>query len=123
MAFTAWRESGYQILNCIQKVQNIPGKFLTLQITTLLFKGHIYGMDVASGVAVQALGIEPNEHILELCCAPGNKLCMISDIQASLGEGFGSVTGVDIDERRLSNAKNLLKKYKAVTARLFLTGI
>ena len=39
-------------------------------------------MDVASAVAVKALDIQPLDHVLDLCCAPGTKLCYISFIQS-----------------------------------------
>lgn len=32
----------------------------------------IYGIDAASGAAVQALGIADGDHVLDLCAAPGN---------------------------------------------------
>lgn len=58
--------------------------------------GSIYGIDASSGAAVLALDPQPGEHILDLCCAPGAKLCMIADL---LGRE-GSVTGVDVSKVR-----------------------
>ncbi len=59
----------------------------------------------------------PGDHILDLCCAPGAKLCMISDrIQRT-----GSITGVDIAEQRLSVCRTLCSKYGIPNARLFLS--
>ena len=54
--------------------------------------GHIYGIDVSSGAAVAALDPQPGEHVLDLCCAPGAKLCAIADAMGLRG----SVTGVDV---------------------------
>lgn len=42
--------------------------------------GEIYGIDLSSCAVVKALDPEPREAILDLCCAPGSKLCYIADI-------------------------------------------
>ncbi len=52
-------------------------------------EGKVYGMDVASGVAVWALAPRPGERVLDLCCCPGLKLCMLADCM----ERRGTVTG------------------------------
>ncbi|KAL5793367.1 hypothetical protein ACOSP7_001961 [Xanthoceras sorbifolium] len=70
-------------------------------------QGKIYGIDAASGAAVSALDISVGDHVLDLCAAPGAKLCMILDI---LGDS-GSVTGVDIARHRLAACRTLLQKY------------
>lgn len=69
--------------------------------------GKIYGIDAASGAAVSALSISPGDHILDLCSAPGAKLCMMLDL---LG-GAGSVTGVDVARHRLAACRTMLLKY------------
>ena len=38
-------------------------------------RGDLYGIDLASGAAVAALGVLPGEAVLDMCCAPGAKLC------------------------------------------------
>lgn len=92
--------------------------------------GLIYGLDVSSGVAVHALEIQPTDHVLDICCAPGAKLLYISDFlrqhipESEYPRGLihakaGTVTGVDIAKHRLSSCRNLLKKYKVMMARLF----
>lgn len=70
-------------------------------------QGKIYGIDAASGAAVSALNISAGDHVLDLCAAPGAKLCMILDI---IGDS-GSVTGVDIARHRLAACRTLLQKY------------
>ncbi|GAA0159649.1 RNA methyltransferase [Lithospermum erythrorhizon] len=70
-------------------------------------EGKIYGIDAASGAAVTALGIHPGDHVLDLCAAPGAKLCMILEL---LGNS-GSVTGLDIAKHRLAACRTLLQKY------------
>ncbi|KAL7143666.1 hypothetical protein ABFS83_08G207300 [Erythranthe nasuta] len=69
--------------------------------------GKIYGIDAASGAAVSALNISPGDHVLDLCAAPGAKLCMILDLLGS----SGSATGVDIARHRLAASRTLVQKY------------
>jgi len=77
--------------------------------------GHIYGIDVSSGAVVKALDLQVNDNVLDLCCAPGAKLCYIADqIYPS-----GTVTGVDISFSRLSTCRNICKKYNISNVRLF----
>ncbi|XP_057420311.1 multisite-specific tRNA:(cytosine-C(5))-methyltransferase trm4b [Lotus japonicus] len=71
-------------------------------------EGKIYGIDASSGAAVMALDISPGDHVLDLCAAPGAKLCMILDL---LGDS-GSVTGVDAARHRLAACRTMLQKYK-----------
>ncbi|XP_009614513.1 rRNA (cytosine-C(5))-methyltransferase NOP2C [Nicotiana tabacum] len=70
-------------------------------------EGKIYGIDAASGAAVTALDISVGDHVLDLCAAPGAKLCMILDILGS----SGSVTGVDVAKHRLAACRTMLQKY------------
>jgi 16S rRNA C967 or C1407 C5-methylase (RsmB/RsmF family) len=78
----------------------------------------MYGMDIASAVACFALNIEKNDQILDLCCAPGAKLCLLFDLLGT--EGYGTVTGVDVAKHRLFTAKSIVQKYKLDRVRLFL---
>ncbi|GMP27128.1 hypothetical protein CsSME_00003259 [Camellia sinensis var. sinensis] len=70
-------------------------------------EGKIYGIDAASGAAVLALNISLGDHVLDLCAAPGAKLCMILDLLGS----SGSVTGVDVARHRLAACRTMLQKY------------
>lgn len=75
------------------------------------YKEHaVFGIDVSSAIAVESLNIELDDQILDLCCAPGAKLCMISNLLGK--EGLGTVTGVDLAGHRLATCRSLLKKYK-----------
>ena len=61
-----------------------------------------------------ALDAKPGEHVLDLCCAPGAKLCAIADgMQLQ-----GTVTGVDVSEERLAACRTLCLKYGIQCARL-----
>ncbi|KAL1370554.1 uncharacterized protein [Arachis hypogaea] len=70
-------------------------------------EGKIYGIDASSGAAVMALNVSPGDHVLDLCAAPGAKLCMILDLLGDLG----SVTGVDVARHRLAACRTMLQKY------------
>mmetsp|Transcript_3821 Transcript_3821/g.6003 ORF Transcript_3821/g.6003 Transcript_3821/m.6003 type:complete len:459 (+) Transcript_3821:287-1663(+) len=104
---------------------SIDGKF-QLNQSDCFRSGRVYGMDVSSGAAVTVLlstlydkkqendsgkkkgnEILREKRILDLCCAPGLKLCMIADIldESSL------VIGVDKSPNRLSLCKAIIKKY------------
>lgn len=72
-------------------------------------------MDLSSGWAVKALGLSDNLHVLELCCAPGNKLMYARDLMKG-----GSITGVDISIPRMEVTQSLINKYgHKNTVRLF----
>ncbi|RLN80336.1 hypothetical protein BBJ28_00022327 [Nothophytophthora sp. Chile5] len=70
--------------------------------------GQVYGIDISSGYAVTLLDIQPGEHVLDLCCAPGAKLTMIADLLHLQG----SVTGVDFSRTRLGACRQLVHKYQ-----------
>lgn len=46
-------------------------------------KGYLYSFDISSACAVHALDVEPEDNVLELCCAPCMKMSYIHDIQYS----------------------------------------
>jgi 16S rRNA C967 or C1407 C5-methylase (RsmB/RsmF family) len=111
-------------LNCkLEPVQWLPKGFFSLPQNIGISKcvqyknGLVYGIDVASAVAVLALNPKPDENILDLCCAPGGKLCYISD---KLSSNTFRITGVDINLKRLSECKAVLKKYGIMNTRLIL---
>lgn len=70
-------------------------------------QGKIYGIDAASGAAILALDVQPGDHVLDLCAAPGAKLCMLADMLGS----SGSLTGVDVAKHRLAACRTMLQKY------------
>ena len=77
-------------------------------------RGHLYGVDAASGAAVAALAPQPGDHVLDLCCAPGAKLCCLADAMGLQG----TLTGVDVSEERLAACRTLCLKYGIENARL-----
>jgi 16S rRNA C967 or C1407 C5-methylase (RsmB/RsmF family) len=96
----------------------LPGSF-ALARSTVFSSGRVYGQDASSGAAVACLlssqydcaKTEPsreknNLRVLDVCCAPGLKLCAIADYLSA-----GLVVGVDISETRSAIVKNVLDKY------------
>jgi len=80
-----------------------------------LFKdGQILPMEPCSALAVLNLELTPAAHVLDLCCAPGTKLALISKL------GAASITGVDIARHRLSAAVSVAKRFHLPRLRLFL---
>ena len=100
----------------------IPSSIHLKQLETFR-SGRVYGMDPSSGVAVAVLltseyDVEPCQddrpgpvRVLDLCCAPGLKLCMISDLISESNPG-STVVGVDVSNTRLSSCKAIVKKYQ-----------
>ena len=60
-------------------------------------------------MAVDALELQSDDQVLDLCCAPGAKLCMIANLLGNGGDG--TVTGVDIASHRLATCRSMVKKY------------
>lgn len=93
--------------------------FYSLPVATPLARidlyrnGELYGIDISSGYAVTLLNIQPGDHVLDLCCAPGAKLTMIADLLGMQG----SVTGVDFSRQRIGACKQLVHKYKLIKSR------
>ncbi|KAJ3005718.1 hypothetical protein HKX48_000502 [Thoreauomyces humboldtii] len=107
----------------LQPVPWLPSGFYSLPSTVSIASsepyraGHIYGIDVASVVAVLALQVDRDDHVLDLCCAPGTKLCFLADHQR---DGRGTVTGVDVNASRMATCRSVTKKYKLERCRLFV---
>ncbi|XP_062195528.1 rRNA (cytosine-C(5))-methyltransferase NOP2C-like isoform X2 [Phragmites australis] len=100
-------------LKCaLEKVSWLPGFYAIppeIQIagSKAYQQGKIYGIDAASGAAILALDVRPGDHVLDLCAAPGAKLCMLADMLGSTG----SLTGVDVAKHRLAACRTMLQKY------------
>eukprot|EP00897_Mesotaenium_endlicherianum_P003756 jgi/Mesen1/3408/ME000192S02576 len=108
--------------SCPEPLQWLPGFFIlpanvTIAGTRAYKTGQMFGMDAASGAAVAALRPLPGDHVLDLCAAPGAKLCMIADL---LGPS-GTITAVDVAQPRLAACRTMLVKYNlADRCRLYL---
>ena len=92
--------------------------------------GRVFGMDVTSGAAVAALMFDLFDRdkedadgkgcesltgrpakklrVLDMCCAPGLKLCMLADLAPT----NSLVEGVDISAQRMDLCKKIVTKYQ-----------
>ncbi|XP_031479816.1 uncharacterized protein LOC116250323 [Nymphaea colorata] len=96
----------------LENVNWLPGFFaiasqIQIARSKVYCEGKIYGIDAASGAAITALNVLPGDHILDLCAAPGAKLCMLAELLGS----SGLLTGVDIAKSRLAACWTMLQKY------------
>ncbi|KAL6227022.1 hypothetical protein ACLB2K_000981 [Fragaria x ananassa] len=96
----------------LERVEWLPGFYslppdVHIANSNAYREGKIYGIDAASGAAVSALDVSAGDHVLDLCAAPGAKLCLISDLL----DDSGSVTGVDVSRHRLAACRTMLQKY------------
>ena len=86
--------------------------------------------DAASFLTVAVLQPRRRERILDLCCSPGVKLCMISEAVSSTSlstsgeghDGCGCVVGVDINLDRLFVARASCRKYNCLTNTSLVCG-
>lgn len=106
----------------LEKVEWLPGFYsipssLKLSNTNAYINAWIYGMDASSALAINALEINENDQVLDICCAPGTKLTYICDLLGRYGTGI--VTGVDLSKNRLAICKGLVRKYSHNRMRLF----
>lgn len=54
-------------------IYTVPASVALAQLP-LYREGYLYGIDASSAAAVHALHVQPGDHCLDLCCAPGAKL-------------------------------------------------
>ncbi|OMJ18115.1 tRNA (cytosine(34)-C(5))-methyltransferase [Smittium culicis] len=105
--------------NTILGLLRISNGKAKINSSNLYKTGKIIGFDLSSAIAAISLDIKPNDHVLDLCCAPGGKLLFIADKIHSHGAPHsicsGSVTGVDISKKRLSTCQSLIKKSKSLS--------
>ena len=99
----------------------LPASF-SLASSQCFRSGRVYGMDVSSGAGVAALlstkynkeSTEPEKsdrsdvRVLDLCCCPGLKLCMMADF---FTDRSATVVGVDVSESRMALCKKIIQKY------------
>lgn len=74
--------------------------------TSAYRSGSIYGIDISSALAAEALGAEPGHAVLDLCCAPGAKLCTIADTT----KRTGVLVGVDVSMERMNTCRNIVRQ-------------
>ena len=105
----------HQLSNALTWFEMDPS--INMGSSPLFRQGKILSMDFPSIFAIWILNLQSNDHVLDMCCAPGLKLSLAASIVGT--SGVGSVTGIDISPHRLRNAASLVKKFKVPKCRLF----
>jgi hypothetical protein len=93
----------------------LPGVFVAegtakLHSCAAFAEGRVAGVDAGSAAAAYLLDPQPGECVLDLCCAPGTKLLVLSELM----QRTGWLCGVDVSQERLGAAATVLRKYGAV---------
>ena len=70
--------------------------------------GAVSVQDEAAQLAADLLMLEPEQRVLDACCAPGGKTCHILESQAQLRE----VVAIDLEPQRLERVKANLERLK-----------
>lgn len=102
---------GHTVLPPGAKAWPSPGTATSLCPTTNLCC--YYPLDAASLFPVEALQLQPNHHVLDLCAAPGGKaLTILQKINLLGGHGkAGSLTCNDVSPDRRLRLKNVIRRY------------
>lgn len=89
-----------------------PEAAAKLKKTDIIKKNKAMLQDKASFMAVEAMGVAPNQRIIDACCAPGGKTSVI----ATKMKNKGTILAFDLDKKRLLSANHLLKIYGVTCA-------
>ena len=98
--------------DAVERVQWLPPGFFALPGDTRVADvdayrdGRVTGIDVSSVAAVWALDVQPGHSVVDLCCAPGAKLCLLADAL----HRRGTLVGVDIASHRLRSCASLMER-------------
>lgn len=69
-------------------------------------QGHSSVQDEAAQLAAELLQLQPNQRVLDACCAPGGKTCHIGEQQSQLS----ALVAVDLEQRRLGRVQENLQR-------------
>ncbi|MGY6277756.1 16S rRNA (cytosine(967)-C(5))-methyltransferase RsmB [Methylomonas sp. MgM2] len=84
------------VLDQALSVEQLPG----------FSEGRVSVQDVAAQLAAILLDVQPKDHVLDLCAAPGGKTAAILERQPLAA----SMLAVDVDEKRLQRVNQTLKR-------------
>jgi len=106
-----WLPSRCQVFEIDSSVKLTSSELFT-QKKNARWNPAIYGIDASSCAAALALDPHPGDNVLDVCCAPGAKLCFL----ANLMDQKGSLTGVDISAERLRSTWKMAVRYGVADA-------
>ena len=69
-------------------------------------EGDLSVQDEAAQLSAQLLDLEPGQHVLDACCAPGGKTCHILELL----DNTGDVVALDISPKRLERVEENLQR-------------
>jgi len=97
----------------------LPGYFEVDSVAPFISKGWLNKgfcqvQDIAAGFAPYLLDPQPDEHIIDLCAAPGTKSIVMSDLM----NGEGDILAVDISSERLDKLAESALSYNAENIRV-----
>jgi 16S rRNA (cytosine967-C5)-methyltransferase len=78
------------------------------ELIELARAGEVYVQDEASQLVIEVLNPQKNEHVLDLCAAPGSKTSQLAD----LAENRAVVIAADVNEARLNTVRQTAKLHK-----------
>jgi 16S rRNA (cytosine967-C5)-methyltransferase len=78
------------------------------ELIELARAGEVYVQDEASQLVIEVLDPQKNEHVLDLCAAPGSKTSQLAD----LAENRAVVIAADVNEARLNTVRQTAKLHK-----------
>jgi len=97
----------------------LPGYFEVESVAPFISKGWLKKgfcqvQDIAAGFAPYLLDPQPDEHIIDLCAAPGTKSIVMSDLM----NGEGDILAVDISSERLDKLAESALSFNAENIRV-----
>jgi len=87
----------------------------SLASTSEYLQGYFYIQETASQLPVQALELQPGDHVLDMAASPGSKTTQI----AQYLQNKGLIVALDIDSRRLFSLRNNLERCGVQNAVLY----
>ncbi|MHA1278757.1 MAG: RsmB/NOP family class I SAM-dependent RNA methyltransferase [Candidatus Helarchaeota archaeon] len=103
---------------------DVPGLFhIPIQKKSMLIQsewyqsGRLVFQDKASAAVAQILSVQPNEHVWDMCAAPGMKTSLINQYV----NGKSLIIATDVHKHRIYLMKKLLKQDNLHSIRIFCT--
>ncbi len=81
-------------------------------------QGEFSVQDEAAQLSASLLDIQPNQHVLDACCAPGGKTCHIAESEPKLS----SLTAVELESHRMKRVEENLERL-GLSAKLIVSDV